>query len=437
MKRVSVAVIISILLCIILVSCGGAAEEPTKAPTPEATASRNLYKDVKIGVLYCDDVTDKTGYSYAHDQGIEGMKKELGLKDSQVLKVFNIPSDDEKIIAATEELIEKGCKLIFSTHVNYKKAVLKCIDKYPDIIFSQYTTDPEGAINSNRYYLREYQAKYLAGVVAAYMSKTGHLGYISAFAGAVPDSCAAINAYCLGAQAVNPDVSVYVRISGAFDDKEAEQRHFKFLQDWSCDIFTQDTRTSNIAQIAQDKGFYAIGCRYDMKEEAPASVITSTITSWQSYYISAVKAFAVGDWTSFGNFYGGLKEGTVNLAPLADNCPEELTKMLDSVIGIMKTNQWDVFSGYKLEFDEKGNAKIFAEDIKDTKKHVAIKAGAEALDDSYIQTKMDYFVKGVSFPTNPSPSPTPEFTPTPEVTKEPTSAPTSAPTPAPDPTPEP
>ena len=103
----------------------------------------------------------------------------------------------------------------------------------------------------------------------------------------------------------------------------------------------------------------------------------------------------------------------------------------------MKTNQWDVFSGYKLEFDEKGNAKIFAEDIKDTKKHVAIKAGAEALDDSYIQTKMDYFVKGVSFPTNPSPSPTPEFTPTPEVTKAPTSAPTSAPTPAPDPTPEP
>ena len=43
-------------------------------------------EDVKIGVLYIGSASDTSGYTYAHELGIQGMVSNLGLKEDQVVR---------------------------------------------------------------------------------------------------------------------------------------------------------------------------------------------------------------------------------------------------------------------------------------------------------------------------------------------------------------
>jgi len=53
-----------------------------------------------------------------------------------------------------------------------------------------------------------YQARYLSGMVAGSMTKSNVLGYVAAFP--MPEVIRGINAFTLGAQAVNPKAEVRV-----------------------------------------------------------------------------------------------------------------------------------------------------------------------------------------------------------------------------------
>ena len=46
-------------------------------------------EDVKIGVLYIGSASDTSGYTYAHELGIQGMVSNLGLKED--LQFFPFP----------------------------------------------------------------------------------------------------------------------------------------------------------------------------------------------------------------------------------------------------------------------------------------------------------------------------------------------------------
>ena len=56
-----------------------------------------------------------------------------------------------------------------------------------------------------------------------------------------------------------------------------------------------------------------------------------------------------------GIYYGGLKEGFVDISPLSDNCTEDTAAKIDAVKDMILSGEWDVFSNVKLSFDEDGN----------------------------------------------------------------------------------
>lgn len=52
------------------------------------------------------------------------------------------------------------------------------------------------------YFGRMYQARYLTGMVAGSMTRKNEIGYVAAFP--IPEVIRGINAFTLGARAVNP-----------------------------------------------------------------------------------------------------------------------------------------------------------------------------------------------------------------------------------------
>lgn len=55
-------------------------------------------EDVKIGVLYIGSASDTSGYTYAHELGIQGMVSNLGLKEDQVVRKESIDDGDDVAI---------------------------------------------------------------------------------------------------------------------------------------------------------------------------------------------------------------------------------------------------------------------------------------------------------------------------------------------------
>src|SRR4030095_13852872 len=79
-----------------------------------------------------------------------------------------------------ERLARSGNKLIFTTSFGYMDATIKVAQKFPDVKFEHaagYKTADNVAVYNSRF----YEGRYVQGVIAAKMSKTGVAGYIGSF----------------------------------------------------------------------------------------------------------------------------------------------------------------------------------------------------------------------------------------------------------------
>jgi basic membrane lipoprotein Med (substrate-binding protein (PBP1-ABC) superfamily) len=76
---------------------------------------------VKIGVIHITDpFSEQSGYSYAHQTGIEEMKRNLGLTAGQVLYKTHVDdSESLNVESAIRELIAQGVNIIFATSWGY------------------------------------------------------------------------------------------------------------------------------------------------------------------------------------------------------------------------------------------------------------------------------------------------------------------------------
>lgn len=79
-RRILALVLSAALAVTALTACTSAKDEASQKSADNQTATLS-YDTVKIGVIHIGNPADGSGYTYAHDQGIVGMQKELGLKE--------------------------------------------------------------------------------------------------------------------------------------------------------------------------------------------------------------------------------------------------------------------------------------------------------------------------------------------------------------------
>ena len=216
----------------------------------------NITKDnIKIGVIHIGDPADGTGYSYAHDQGIIAMQKNLGLKDSQIVRKLNIEDDNPaKIKESIEACIAEGCNVIFGTSYGYMDSMESLAEKYPNVIFSHGTGYKSNETNFNNYFGRIYQARYLAGIAAGLKTlKQGStkIGYVSAFGTELAETSSGINAFALGVQSVNPEAVVYVKNLKSWFDPNSETANAEALLNMGCTVIAQHCDTANPQKAAE------------------------------------------------------------------------------------------------------------------------------------------------------------------------------------------
>ncbi len=327
----------------------GAAEEGAEAEqageAAEGVMPAVAKEDLKVGVIHIGNPADGSGYSYAHDQGIVAMQQALGLDDSQIVRKNNVADDDQTAIdTAMRECVEEGCQIIFATSWGYMDACEALAEEFPDVVFSHGTGYKSNGKNFNNYFGRIYQSRYLSGIAAGLKTETNKIGYVGAWGKDNAEVTGGCNAFAMGVYSVNPDATVYIKTTNSWYDPEGEKQAAVALINEGCDVIGQHCDTPNPQLAAEEAGVFGVGYNSDMSKDAPGAVLTSTIWNWGAYYTEAVESLINGTWTG-ENYFGGLKEGLVDLAPLSDLCAEGTAEKIEEAREKMASGEWDVFDG--------------------------------------------------------------------------------------------
>ena len=391
MKKI-LALVLVVVLALSLVACGG------------ATSNEKVFK---VGAIYINSKNDTAGYTYAHHNGITTAMKSLGMDvDKQLVIVDEVPEDKEKVLAAVDTLVGQGANIIFGISFGYIDAMEEAAAKYPDVVFSHGTGYKSNSTNFNNYFGRAYQARYLAGIAAGLKSLeigNNNIGYVAAYTTDYAETASGINGFALGVLAVNPDAEIFVKRLGAWADETNEKAFAEELINvYNCGVISQHCDSAQPQKAAQAANVFGCGYNSDMTTDAPAAHLTAAIWNWNVYYATAIKAAQeCGEASKFvekmgsGAYYGGLKEGFVDVSPLSANCAPNTQKAIDAVKAMMVKGEWDVFSGYALSIDAEGNVTKAEADLLTNKDEVIVAAGEGSVADGVITGTMNYLVKGV------------------------------------------
>ena len=362
---------------------------------------------LKVGAIYINSKNDTAGYTYAHHNGITTAMKELGLNpETNLFIVDEVPEDKQAVLDAIDTLVGNGVDIIFGISFGYIDAMEEAATKYPEVIFSHATGYKSNETNFNNYFGRAYQARYLAGIAAGMKSLeigNNNVGYVAAYGTEYAETASGINGFTLGVLAANPNATVYVKELDAWAHEVNEKAYAEELINvYGCGVISQHCDSAQPQIAAQNAGVFGCGYNSNMTADAPKAHLTAAIWNWNVYYRTAMQAaIDCGDASKFvetlgsSAYYGGLKEGFVDVSPLTENCAPNTQKAIDTVKDMIIKGEWDVFSGVKLTIDTDGNVTSANADLVDNAGNVIVAAGGASVADGVITGSMNYFVAGV------------------------------------------
>jgi basic membrane protein A and related proteins len=297
-----------------------ASSAPSASPAPSFAQMPNL----KIGVVTDIGTLDDKGYNEYSFKGAQDGATAIGVTDP-VPSI--VPKDASEYAADINQFVKQNFDVIVTVGFNLTNPTVAAAHANPKIRFvgvdqSPVCVTPAGLPdatfackgdaktllpNYTSLYFEEDQAGYLAGIVAAYADKgaptpTGVIGAIGGTTLCAP--CVRyIQGYALGAQSVNPSITVktaYVThdfSNAAFNDPAGGKAFAQtFIQANKPDVLFQVAgKTGNgVLEAACAANIYGIGVDVDQWNSLGAPANACIITSAEKHVESAVMQAITG-----------------------------------------------------------------------------------------------------------------------------------------------
>jgi basic membrane protein A and related proteins len=301
---------------------------------------------LKVCFLYSNPIGE-SGWTYQHELARKELVASLGDKITTKY-VENIAEgpDAERVI---RNFVQEGCKLVFTPSFGFMEPTLKAARTAPNVIFMN-GTGYKTAKNVGVYNARYYEGRYVEGVIAGHMSKSGVIGYVGAFP--IPEVLQGLNAFTLGLRSVNPKAQVKLIWVNSWYDPGKEREAANALIKLGADTLAYATSGVSIVNTGEEKGVYTLGYYSDMSKFGPKTNLTSIVQTWGPYYIQVVQDVLAGRWKS-GNVMGGFKEGMIHMAPLNAVVPAAVKTQAAQVESDIAAGKLQVFRGPIVDQDGK------------------------------------------------------------------------------------
>lgn len=336
----------------------------------QATGPQASGQKLKVAFIYIGPPGD-LGWTYEHDRGRKMLEEKLGSKvETKFIESVPEGPDAARVI---REYAQQGYNMIFTTSFGYMDPTIEVAKEFPKVYF-EHCSGYKTADNVATYFGKIEQPRYLSGLVAGKMTKANKIGYVAAFP--IPEVIRGCNAFTRGVRAVNPNATVHVVWTNTWYDPAKEREAAVALLDQGVDIIAQHQDTTEPQKAAKERGKLSIGYDSDMAKFVGDTVLTSPVWNWGTYYVATVQDVLDGKWKTH-QYWGGMKEGVVGLAPLSPRVPTDVKELVEKEQKKILDGQWDVFWG----------------PLKDQSGKERVAANQKMTDDEILN--MDWFIEGV------------------------------------------
>lgn len=307
---------------------------------------------------------------------------------------------------------------------------------YPDLyFFDTVASDTSSERNFSRYFIRQYQAMYLEGLVAGALTKTNKIG--AAVGPACVQNYRRMAAFYLGIKEANPDATLYVKYVGEWYKPAVERDVSLALVDLGVDVLTNYTDSTAPVEVCVERGVWYIGKDTDVAsigdKDLKMDIIgtdpwatTDTVavtfdTRWEvlwNYYLKEYLAgienparlvfLGMDDYISLPAGHSFLPEETMLLAvdlqnggeiggdaisPKAD-ISSEVKELIEDRRAQMIAGVWDPFFEYELVSSGEG-VEISELGLTVPSKGTVVKPARTAASDEFLLAELNFRLEGI------------------------------------------
>lgn len=301
------AVVLSVLFVVGVFAGCSANNADDKGEKTKSSAT----SDMKVGFIFLHD--ENSTYDKNFITAADEACKTLGIADENKIYKTNVPEGQECAEAA-EDLVDKGCSIIFADSFGHEPYIIEVAKKYPDVQFCHSTgtrAHTEGVPNYHNAFASIYEGRYLAGVAAGiklnqmiengeFDAKDAKIGYVGAYTYA--EVISGYTSFFLGARSVCPSATMEVQFTGSWYDEAAEKEAANTLIANGCKLISQHADSMGAPTACENAGVPDVSYNGSTVSACPNTFIVSSRINWTPYYEYAIKAVMDGkkidaDWT--------------------------------------------------------------------------------------------------------------------------------------------
>ena len=236
----------------------------------------------------------------------------------------------------------QGYDLVFGHGFEFQDAALRVAPSFPGTVF---VTTSGNTVRDNvaGMVFNMEDASYLAGIIAAHLSKRGIVASIGGTE--FPPVKSSFDAFEAGVRATNDSARVLTAYLGTWDDASAGKEQAIALMNRGADVIFQNADAAGLGVFSAARergGVYVFGTNSNQNDVAPSVVIASAVIDLPHALLSVAREVRDGRFTGRVIRLGGAEEvvSLVMNPVLRDSIPRRALTMVDSVQRLMQTGQF-------------------------------------------------------------------------------------------------
>ncbi|MGL5676781.1 MAG: BMP family ABC transporter substrate-binding protein [Cellulosilyticaceae bacterium] len=300
-------------------------------------------KTLRIAFVYAK-APERSGWAYSHELGrlhIDNIFK----GQIQTTKIIDVPESPEAY-GVLEKLAKEKYDIVFTTSPTFVAPALKAAMQYPATKFFNCAAT-HSYKSLTLYFGRIHEPRFLLGMIAGAMTKTNTIGYIAPYP--ISEVVSSINAFTLGARAVNPYVKVKAMWTYRWDNPEQGKDVARKMKEINVDIISNEDLP--IPQdMSKEYGIYSIG-----ENELDKKHYAMAIWNWGVFYEKVIRNILSGVWKTVTdisaneeaplNFWLGMNTGIVDVLYSNRQINPQMKYLIEGVKSAITRNEFNVFTG--------------------------------------------------------------------------------------------
>lgn len=291
-------------LALVVAACGSSSSSSTSGAKASSSSSSGA---VKVGLIMPCPTNDlswcQQGYQAAltlQQQGLISLKY-----------VANAPQDTTSASQLMEQYARAGDKLVIG-HSSWQPAAFAAAKPFPNTDFA-YGGGGSTTTNVATYNEPIYQPAYLAGIIAAGLTKTNKIGGIAG--PNVPLCHAELASFFAGAKTVNPKITALTTFDGDWNDITKGKQATLAQASEGADVFLAcgGGPASGMVEAIKQNNLSGFAYVADMSSLAPKNVVGSIIYNLVPYFKAMVQDAKNGTFKPAKAYTFGLAQNGVYL----------------------------------------------------------------------------------------------------------------------------